>query len=177
MTNIKKELTRYEKYVIAQEPVTEAEKQRLDDYGIDGAMPDGQPAFTEGQKRIHSAKKAPLLSPEHIFLTTDDLSDRWECSWQSVAIWRKNDTGCPYMKIHGEEGSLGTVRYRLSDVMAWEESVRKVPKISHGKAKQMAMAKLTAQGREKQKQKQKLKTLKNAQKALVLAEKLESTLA
>ncbi len=48
------------------------------------------------------------------FLTTRELAERWKIKENTLAILRVNSNGCPYVKIGR------TVRYRLSDVVAYE---------------------------------------------------------
>jgi hypothetical protein len=49
-------------------------------------------------------------------LSPDDLAKREVVPLETVTGWRKTRTGPPYMKIGRH------VRYRLADVIAWEES-------------------------------------------------------
>lgn len=53
---------------------------------------------------------------EKKFLTPEQLSDRWEgrISTRTLANWRSQGGSLPFVKIGG------TVMYRLSDVIEWE---------------------------------------------------------
>lgn len=55
----------------------------------------------------------PNLSPA-------ELAERYELPLETIYSWQKNRTGPPFLKIGRH------VRYRLTDVIAWENS-RVVP--------------------------------------------------
>ena len=49
-------------------------------------------------------------------LTPTDIAERYEIPKQTVAVWRSKGLGPRYFKAGRH------VRYRLADVLAWEES-------------------------------------------------------
>lgn len=65
----------------------------------------------------------------HIFLDAYQLADRWQVSTGHLANQRSQGRGLPYVRI----GSR--VRYRLSDVEAFESSnvVNPIGALSHSK--------------------------------------------
>jgi hypothetical protein len=49
------------------------------------------------------------------------LADRLQVKETTIADWRRNGTGPPYIRT--ESGATkATIRYRLADVELWEES-------------------------------------------------------
>jgi hypothetical protein len=54
-----------------------------------------------------------LLIPER------DLAVRWKTSRRTLQRWRAQGSGPPYILI------VGAVRYRLADVIAFEEKMRR----------------------------------------------------
>lgn len=54
-------------------------------------------------------------TPERPVLTNQDLSERLQIPAQSLAVWRMKGLGPKYFKAGRH------VRYRLSDVLAWEQ--------------------------------------------------------
>jgi len=56
--------------------------------------------------------------PANIFLTEKQLAQRHQCSPKTLQNDRWKGTGIPFVKW----GQRGNVRYRLSDVLAWEEA-------------------------------------------------------
>jgi hypothetical protein len=54
-------------------------------------------------------------------LTEYGLADRYDLDVSTIRTWRKNGTGPKYLKL-SESATSGTIRYRLADVEAWEES-------------------------------------------------------
>jgi transcriptional regulator with XRE-family HTH domain len=50
-------------------------------------------------------------------LTTEQLAERLGVAPGTLRKWRQLGTGPAYIKA---EGTVGTVRYRLADVEAWE---------------------------------------------------------
>jgi predicted DNA-binding transcriptional regulator AlpA len=62
------------------------------------------------------AKGRIIVSDGSKHLSPDELAKREDVPLQTVYGWNKNRTGPRYMKIGRH------VRYRLADVIAWEES-------------------------------------------------------
>lgn len=54
--------------------------------------------------------------PVHVFLTERDLADRHRLSVKALQSHRSSGKGVPFIKLGR------SVRYRLSDVLAWEEA-------------------------------------------------------
>ena len=50
-----------------------------------------------------------------IFLTEEQLAERWQCTGKTIGRWRSQGTGPKFLKING------SIRYKLSDVEAFEE--------------------------------------------------------
>ena len=50
------------------------------------------------------------------FLTSTQLSERWQLHQQTLIKWRKTGTGPPYVKIKDK------VLYKLADVEAYEKA-------------------------------------------------------
>ena len=57
---------------------------------------------------------------EDVFLTPEELADRWKVSVNSLALQRFRGQGPKAMKL-GVEGGSGAIRYRLSDIVEYEE--------------------------------------------------------
>lgn len=55
------------------------------------------------------------------YLTTDDLAERTGYSKPTLARWRREGHGPKFLKPGGS-AQQSRVRYRLSDVVAWEEA-------------------------------------------------------
>ena len=51
-----------------------------------------------------------------IFLTEEQLSERWQCHRQTLARWRSTGFGPKFVKISNQ------VRYKLSDIEEFEEA-------------------------------------------------------
>ena len=51
-----------------------------------------------------------------IFLTDEQLAERWQCHRKTLIRWRSTGIGPKFVKINNQ------VRYKLSDVEAFEES-------------------------------------------------------
>lgn len=51
-------------------------------------------------------------------LTSKELSDRWQIHVKSLARWRVEKKGPPYIKPGGTKTS--TVYYRIQDIKKWE---------------------------------------------------------
>jgi len=56
-----------------------------------------------------------MPNPETVWLTENELADRWKCSRGALRNARSQGRGVPYAKIGG------CVRYDLADVLAYEE--------------------------------------------------------
>lgn len=54
-------------------------------------------------------------------LTAAELADRLRLSMETLRDWRRAGKGPAYIRSEGE-GDKATIRYRLTDVEAWEES-------------------------------------------------------
>lgn len=52
-------------------------------------------------------------------LTPQDLAKKWRIKAETLAVWRMRGQGPEYYKIG--EGQFARVRYKLSDVMAYEK--------------------------------------------------------
>lgn len=52
---------------------------------------------------------------ENIFLTTEELAERWKFSANTLKVWRVKGRGPDYIKI----GS--SVRYSIEDILAFEK--------------------------------------------------------
>jgi hypothetical protein len=52
---------------------------------------------------------------ESNYLTQTQLAERWQVAESTLERWRSEDIGPIYMK------TMGSVRYRLSDIVAFEE--------------------------------------------------------
>ena len=50
-----------------------------------------------------------------IFLTEEQLAERWQCTGKTICRWRSQGSGPKFLKING------SIRYKLSDVEAFEE--------------------------------------------------------
>lgn len=50
-------------------------------------------------------------------LTEEELAKRWQISTRTLQYWRRDGKGCPFIDI-----GRNTIRYRLEDVIAYEES-------------------------------------------------------
>jgi hypothetical protein len=59
-------------------------------------------------------------------LTEEEFADRQRVDVQTAAGWRKDGTGPAYLLLT-ESRTKQTIRYRLADVEAWEESRLVVP--------------------------------------------------
>lgn len=59
-------------------------------------------------------------------LTTEELAERWSMDPGSLENWRNAKKGPVFIKL-GKAGS-SLVRYRLSDVEAWEAKMQRSPK-------------------------------------------------
>ena len=57
-----------------------------------------------------------------IFLTDEQLAERWQCHRQTLIRWRTKGTGPKFVKINNQ------IRYKLSDVEAFEEANTVTPK-------------------------------------------------
>lgn len=53
------------------------------------------------------------------FLTQDELASRWDVETRTLYNWRKEGKGPPFLKL-GKK-----IRYRLSDVLEYEEKIIK----------------------------------------------------
>lgn len=51
-----------------------------------------------------------------MYLTQEELAERWKISTATLERDRSRRQGCKYLKIGG------LIRYRLSDILAYEES-------------------------------------------------------
>ena len=51
-----------------------------------------------------------------IFLTDEQLAERWQCHRKTLIRWRSTGIGPKFVKINNQ------VRYKLADVEAFEES-------------------------------------------------------
>jgi hypothetical protein len=72
------------------------------------------------EKITRSEKPAePLASPEDVFLTAEELSERWRLNEQTLANQRAAGEGIPYTKLPS-----GSIRYRFSDVLEAERDGR-----------------------------------------------------
>ncbi len=58
-----------------------------------------------------------IADPASILLTERQLADRWQLSPATLTNQRSASRGCPWVRIGA------TVRYRLADVLAYEEAV------------------------------------------------------
>ena len=59
-------------------------------------------------------------------LTTDELAARWSMDPGSLENWRNAGKGPLFIKMG--QGSSAPVRYRVSDVEAWEKKMEAKPK-------------------------------------------------
>jgi predicted site-specific integrase-resolvase len=50
-----------------------------------------------------------------IFLTDEQLAERWQCSRKTIQRWRSEGVGPKFLKINNR------VRYKLTDVETFEE--------------------------------------------------------
>lgn len=55
-----------------------------------------------------------MRAEERAFLTTCDLADRWTVSPRTLERWRAEPYGPAWITVGG------SIRYRLTDVLAWE---------------------------------------------------------
>lgn len=60
---------------------------------------------------------------EDVRLNESDLADRMQVTVKTVQKWRREGKGPAYLKL-----ASGSVRYRLEDVLAYEESCLVLPK-------------------------------------------------
>ncbi|MCC2321941.1 helix-turn-helix transcriptional regulator [Cellulomonas xiejunii] len=66
---------------------------------------------------------APSPDPWHSLLTERELAARWRLSPGTLANQRSQGRGASYLKLSGS----GAVRYRLADVLAYEDGAAVVP--------------------------------------------------
>jgi hypothetical protein len=64
-----------------------------------------------------SSATTPEPMPADALLTERQLADRWQLSPGTLANQRSTSRGCAWVRIGG------SVRYRFSDVLAYEKSV------------------------------------------------------
>jgi hypothetical protein len=57
------------------------------------------------------------LDPQNVLLSERDLGQRWGLQPRSLSSQRLRGEGCPYIRIGRN------IRYRLSDVLAYEQTV------------------------------------------------------
>ena len=57
-----------------------------------------------------------MSTNQTIFLTDEQLAERWQCHRQTLIRWRTKGTGPKFVKINNQ------IRYKLSDVEAFEEA-------------------------------------------------------
>jgi predicted DNA-binding transcriptional regulator AlpA len=60
-------------------------------------------------------------------LTTEEFAERMGISVRTAEDWRTDGYGPPYLPGRGGNRGSGGVRYRLSDIEAWEKSRLKAP--------------------------------------------------
>jgi len=60
---------------------------------------------------------------EERLLTTEQLAERWTMDAGSIENWRQINKGPRFIKLG--EGSSAPVRYRLSDVEAYEKEMER----------------------------------------------------
>lgn len=65
-----------------------------------------------------------MPDPSEQFLTVRDLASRWGYTVQTIHVWNRTGRGPKSLRIGGE------LRYRLSDVLAWEESRERGAEVS-----------------------------------------------
>jgi predicted DNA-binding transcriptional regulator AlpA len=53
------------------------------------------------------------------YLTPEDLAEKWGLTLDTLYRWRRRGAGPPHLKINSR-----VIRYRLEDVLAWEDSRR-----------------------------------------------------
>ena len=58
------------------------------------------------------------------YLTTEDLAKRYELKTTTIKRWRSKKTGPMYYKVGalGRSPKTPLIRYKLADVLAWEQS-------------------------------------------------------
>ena len=58
------------------------------------------------------------------YLTTEQLAERYDLSQSTVKRWRKNNQGppCYFLPRLGLSPRAARTRYKLSDVLAWEQA-------------------------------------------------------
>ena len=65
----------------------------------------------------NAAAFRPLLALcDAAFLTSIELAEHWRMSVQHMHNMRRLKAGPPYVKL----GGVGAIRYRLSEILAWE---------------------------------------------------------
>lgn len=69
----------------------------------------------------------PRAASPKVILTDEDLAERWGLDVQTVRIRRRNGD-CPKYLLLTESRTQNTIRYRLADVEAYEESLLVDPK-------------------------------------------------
>lgn len=60
------------------------------------------------------------------YLTTEELAERWRCAASTVRKLRWKAEGPAYVKLGDDRNS--EVRYHLEDVLAYENSIKYVPR-------------------------------------------------
>lgn len=55
----------------------------------------------------------------HLLIRERELAERWKTSRRTLQRWRANGVGPAYILM------VGAVRYRLADVLAFEDSMRR----------------------------------------------------
>ena len=68
--------------------------------------------------------KRTIDSNQTVWLTSKQFAERIGISSESLDIWRCQGKGPTYVKLG--PGKKSAVRYRLSDVIAWENSLTRV---------------------------------------------------
>lgn len=66
--------------------------------------------------QYHTPPPRPDWRPADLLLTEDQLADRWQCSVKKLQNDRLTGRGPNYVKLGR------SVRYRFSDVLAYEEA-------------------------------------------------------
>lgn len=82
---------------------------------------------------------------EVIWLTTDQLAARLGYSRDTIEYWRGVGKGPIFRKMPGR-GERTQVRYKLTDVIAWEESLQIVDPAELQQKVQSAYEHISAQG-------------------------------
>ncbi len=87
------------------------------DSRLPGREPESSAGLLEGSANAELAhSESARVNKPPVYMTEADLSDRWRISKKTLANWRSAGLGPLHIKLNG------AVRYRLTDILAYEQS-------------------------------------------------------